>query len=132
MQIQTFETSTMYGDHHVTEVRRILLELPGVKDVYASSNFHIIEVSFDSEKISADEISSRLEAEGYMGELPILSEPGEAVYNNREGGNTFFRHTNTNKTVKNILGFSQLVNHQGRPLWPCPGMGVIKKDAEEL
>ncbi|MCJ7723925.1 MAG: heavy-metal-associated domain-containing protein [Anaerolineales bacterium] len=131
MQIQTFETSTMYGDHHVTEVRRILLELPGVKDVYASSSFHIIEVTFDSEKINAEKIRSRIEAEGYMGELPMLSEPEEAVYNNREGGNTFFRHTNTNKTVKNILGFSQPVNHQGRPLWPCPGMGVIKKDAEE-
>ena len=34
----------MYGDHHVLEVRRILLELPGVLDVYASSCFQTVQV----------------------------------------------------------------------------------------
>ena len=30
MQKVTYETPALYGDHHVLEVRRILLELPGV------------------------------------------------------------------------------------------------------
>ena len=37
----------MYGDHHVVEVRRLLLEMPGVTDVYASSSFQVVEVAFD-------------------------------------------------------------------------------------
>jgi len=37
----------MYGDHHVTEVRRILMGLPGVSSVFASSAFKSAEISFD-------------------------------------------------------------------------------------
>ena len=37
----------MYGDHHVLEVRRILLALPGVAEVNASSCFQVVEVSYD-------------------------------------------------------------------------------------
>jgi len=39
------ELPAMYGDHHVTEVRHILLGLDGVKDVYASSGFRVVETS---------------------------------------------------------------------------------------
>jgi copper chaperone CopZ len=63
----TFDTPALYGDHHVMEVRRILLEVPGVEDVYASSGFRIVEVTFDDEKISEAEISQKLGEAGYLG-----------------------------------------------------------------
>ena len=40
----SLDLPTLFGDHHVTEVRRLLLELPGVAEVYASSSFQIVEV----------------------------------------------------------------------------------------
>ena len=41
MKTLSLELPAMYGDHHVIEVRRILLEIDGVKDVYASSSFQV-------------------------------------------------------------------------------------------
>ena len=52
MEKITVDLPTMYGDHHVTDVRRILLALPGVEDVYASSAFRLVEVTFDPTKTS--------------------------------------------------------------------------------
>jgi len=37
MKTKVIELPALFGDHHVTEVRRILNEIQGVKDVYASS-----------------------------------------------------------------------------------------------
>jgi hypothetical protein len=65
MQKSTFDTPALFGDHHVTEVRRILLETPGVKDVYASSAFNVVQVEFDEKKITFDDLmrqSKRLSA----------------------------------------------------------------------
>jgi hypothetical protein len=28
------------------------------------------------------------------------------------------------------VSFSQKVQHQGRALWPCPGLGAVKMDEE--
>ncbi len=125
METKTFEAPALYGDHHVTEVRRILLELTGVVDVYASSAFQTIEVTFDPEKISAEAISTRLEEAGYLGEIPMLAETGTAVQ--RKEGDEFFRHTAVYETVKTV-SFAQRVNYEGRPLWPCPGLGTVKMD----
>jgi copper chaperone CopZ len=47
METKTFDAPALYADHHVTEVRRILLELEGVTDVYASSAFQTVEVTYD-------------------------------------------------------------------------------------
>ncbi len=128
METRTFEAPALYGDHHVTEVRRILLEIPGVEDVYASSAFRVIEVTFDPEKVSADEIAKRLEETGYLGELPIPQETGmPATAGN--GNKSAFRHTQAYETTGNTVSFARNVSYQGRPLWPCPGMGVIKVTA---
>jgi copper chaperone CopZ len=124
METKTFETPALYGDHHVTEVRQILQGLTGVSDVYASSAFQVIEVTFDPEKISAEEISKQLEEAGYLGELPLISETGIAV--EKREGDSVFRHTATYETVKNTVSFAQRVNYTGRPLWPCPGLGAVK------
>ena len=79
MATKAFETPALYGDHHVVEVRRILMELPGVKEVYASSGFQTVEVTYDSKKVKAEQIKAKLEESGYLGEIPILAETGEAV-----------------------------------------------------
>ena len=52
METFVLELPTMYGDHHVVEVRRLLLGLPGVEEVYASSGFQSVEVTYDPAKTS--------------------------------------------------------------------------------
>jgi len=124
METKTFEAPALYGDHHVTEVRRILQGLTGVSEVYASSAFQVIEVTFDAEKISAEEISIQLENQGYLGELPMISETGIAV--EKKEGDGVFRHTATYETIKDTVSFAQNIQATGRPLWPCPGLGPVK------
>ncbi len=127
METKTFEASALFGDHHVTEVRRLLLELDGVKEVYASSAFQVIEVKFDPKKVSAEQIENCLAEAGYLGEIPSLIETGIAGYG-KEGADEFFRHTVAYNTIKQTVSFSQKVQYQGRPLWPCPGIGAVKMD----
>ena len=124
MEIKTFESPALYGDHHVSEVRRILLELTGVSEVYASSAFQVIEVKYDPAKINAEQITACLEEAGYLGEVPMLIETGIAV--EKIGGDHFFRHTAVYETIKGTVSFAQRVDYNGRPLWPCPGMGPVK------
>ena len=126
METKAFETPALYGDHHVSEVQSILKELPGIEDVYASSAFRAIEVTFDEKEITADKIAARLEDAGYLGEVPMLAETGIAV--EKKEGDGVFRHTAVYNTVKNTVSFAQTVQHQGRPLWPCPGLGAVKMD----
>ena len=126
METKTFEAPALYGDHHVTEVRRILEGLTGVSEVYASSAFQVIEVTFDPEKISAEEITKQLDEMGYLGELPLISETGIAV--EKKEGDGVFRHTATYETIKETVSFAQSVRSTGRPLWPCPGLGPVKQN----
>jgi len=126
MEKISFEAPALYGDHHVSEVRRILLEIAGVSDVYASSAFQTIEVIFDPEKVKAELIESRLQEAGYLGEIPLLLETGIAV--EKREGEGVFRHTATYETVKSTISFAQQVEYSGRPLWPCPGLGPVKME----
>src|SRR5512138_2229175 len=129
METKVFEAPALYADHHVTEVWRILLELDGVLDVYASSAFQIIEVTYDESKINDLEIAIKLDEAGYLGEWSVPVEMGTAP----EQGNPekpFFRHTTTYETVKQTVSFAQRVNYEGRPLWHCPGIGAVKMDEE--
>ena len=123
MEIKTFETPALYGDHHVSEVRRILLELKGVSEVYASSAFQVIEVKYDPAIIKVEQISTCLEEAGYLGEVPMLIETGIAV--EKKEGDNYFRHTVVYETVKGTVSFAQKVDFKGRPLWPCPGLGAV-------
>jgi copper chaperone CopZ len=125
MLTKVFETPTLYGDHHVIEVRRILLEMPGVASVYASSAFQVVEVSFDPEKVSAEDIACRLEEAGYLGNWNMMAEPSAAAAI-PDGSKAHFRHTASYEQTRQVIGFGQTVASVGRPLWPCPGVGVIK------
>jgi copper chaperone CopZ len=131
MQKVTYETPALYGDHHVLEVRRILLELPGVIDVYASSSFQVVEVTYDPEKINDLEIAVKLDAAGYLSERTVPIEAGTAAYHAAEGVKPYFRHTAAYEQTRLMVSFAQNVAYLGRPLWPCPGMGVISKPMED-
>ncbi len=124
METKSFEAPALYGDHHVSEVRRILLELTGVSEVYASSAFQVIEVKFDPDKIRPEQLEARLQEAGYLGEIPMLVETGIAV--ERKDGDGVFRHTAVYETVKTTVSFAQQVDSNERPLWPCPGLGAVK------
>jgi len=128
METIVFQAPALYGDHHVSEVRRILLEMTGVSDVYASSAFQTIEVKFDPAKIKAEQVEARLQEAGYLGEIPMLVEAGIAV--EKVGDDAFFRHTAVYETVKNTVAFAQRVDQDARPLWPCPGMGPVRVTEE--
>lgn len=129
METFTLEVPAMYGDHHVVEVRRILLELPGVQDVYASSSFHIVEVTYDPAQLDPGTITAHLDEAGYLGDLQIPLESGApaAGRGTDNGDEVFFRHTAAYAEAGNTVSFAQQVPYAGRPLWPCPGMGPITK-----
>jgi len=124
MQTSSFNTPALFGDHHVTEVRRILMSLPGVQQVYASSAFRVVEVTFDPKEVEQAQIAGKLAEAGYLEEIPLLSETGMAV--EKKEGEGSFRHTATYETTNRTISFAQRVNYLGRPLWNCPGLGTIK------
>ena len=130
METKTFEVPALYADHHVTEVRKILLELEGVIEVYASSAFQVVEVTYDETKINDLEIAIKLDEAGYLGEWTIPIELGSAAQQG-DGQKPFFRHSTSYETTKQTVSFGQTVSYQGRPLWHCPGIGAVKMDEEE-
>jgi copper chaperone CopZ len=125
----TFDVPAMYGDHHVNEVRRILIALPGVEKVYASSAFQVVEVIYDPVKTNELELQVKLDNAGYLGEWSVRAESSVSAAG--PGGEKFFRHTTVYEQTKSVVGFAQRVSYQGRPLWPCPGMGPIGDMDEE-
>jgi copper chaperone CopZ len=119
-----FDVPAMYGDHHVTEVRRILIDLPGVEAIYASSYTKTVEVTFDPGKIDAEAITEALAESGYLEPVGVPHESGQAAYG-RDSSETYFRHSVAYEQVKDTVSFAQTVNFTGRALYPCPGVGVL-------
>lgn len=130
METVTLETPALYGDHHVLEVRKILLGMEGVENVYASSAFRAVEITYDPEKINLEEINTTLGEAGYLDEIAMPVESEEAAYLAVDQP-SYFRHTAVYETTKGVVGFAQNVSYSGRPLWNCPGMGVIKNEMED-
>ncbi len=65
------DVPVMYADHHVIEVRRILLGVPGVETVDASSAFQVVKIEYDPDKTSEDVLTKMLDENGYLGELDL-------------------------------------------------------------
>jgi len=130
MKTYTLDLPTLYGDHHVIEVRRILLALPGVKDVYASSAFQVVEVTYDPDQITEEQIDMLLAEAGYAGELELAAEAMEAGYL-QDNVSTYFRHTASHTLTHESVSFNQEPGFSGRPLWNCPGVGVMKTKMED-
>jgi copper chaperone CopZ len=110
----------MYGDHHVLTVRQLLNALPGVRKIYASSSFQIVEVEYDETQLSEEEIQTSLAEAGYLEQFLIPTEIGTSVAN--QDGKPFFRHTAVFNQTGTTISFGQTVPEVERPLWPCPGI----------
>ena len=121
---------SMYGDHHVIEVQRILLGLPGIENVYASSAFFTAEVTYDSDLVDPATITSTLAEAGYIDDPAIPSEI-PVPFDSEPTVKPYFRHTTAYEQTNSVVGFAQIVTYSGRPLWPCPGLGVIKAEIYE-
>ena len=124
METVTIDVPTMYADHHVSEVRRLLLALPGVEDVYASSAFHVVRARIDPATASEAGLRATLSEAGYLGELQIVTEDWKSGTPKDTEDNPF-RHTSASEQMKGVA-FGQTVEYTGKPLWPCPGMGPVK------
>lgn len=131
MDTLTLDLPAMFGDHHVVDVRRILLGMPGVKEVYASSAFHVVEVAFDAAEVSADDIEAALDEAGYLAPLTVPLESQTAAYQGNGDSTAYFRHSTAYVQTGRVVGFAQQVSYSGRPLWPCPGMGPVNMMDEE-
>ncbi len=105
----------MYGDHHVVEVRRVLLGLPGVESVYASSAFHVVEINFDPERVSEESLRRALDEAGYLASFRMpLESPLPATQ-----AAPFFRHSTAHEAV---VAFGQAISREDGPELPMPGM----------
>lgn len=124
MTKMSLELPSMYGDHHVIEVRRILLEFDGVKEVYASSGFRALEVEYDGRKTPKKTLVAALEDAGYTQDFEIPEE--SSIPANEQKDQAYFRHTEASEQTGNTVSFEQAVKVQKSPLWPCPGMGAVK------
>jgi copper chaperone CopZ len=124
MKSLVLEVPRMFGDHHVLEVRRILLALPGVDSVNASSAFRAVEVSFDEEKTPEGELTKALDDGGYLGELDVPLETGEVTAETE--GERYFRHTEALETVADVISFGQVVAPPTGPMLRCPGMTALR------
>lgn len=73
----TLNIPSMYADHHVLRVRDLLEELEGIGEVYASSAWKQLMISFEPDRIDQEGIEIALAEGGYsvgQGEPPILVE----------------------------------------------------------
>jgi copper chaperone CopZ len=56
-----FQAPGLYADHQVSAVRNQLLCLPGVAEVYASSAFFVVEITYDEAVTNVDSLQSKLD-----------------------------------------------------------------------
>lgn len=128
--MKTYQTEipTMFGDHHVREVRKLLQTLPGIDEIYASSSFQFLELSYDESKVGEEQISTLLEEAGYLGDFLAPEETNRPA--TEEHDQNIFRHTEAFRQTRKVSFHREYVP-TGRPLWPCPGMGPVKTDVVE-
>ena len=80
MEKVVLNVPSLWADHHVLKVRDVLVALEGVEDVYASSAWKQVLVSFDPTKLQPSAIEKTLAEAGYSvgeGELPVLTQPDD-------------------------------------------------------
>ena len=128
MKSVTIDVTLMYADHHVIEVRRILLAAPGVNAVEASSAFRAVRIEIDPDQTSQEALEKLLDENGYLGELQVPTETGEPTVGS--SGEAYYRHSAAYEAVGADLSFGQEITASQKPLWPCPGMSPARTMAE--
>jgi excisionase family DNA binding protein len=105
MEKTGFEVPSMYADHHVIAVREVLVNLDGVADVYASSAWQRVFVSYDPEKITPQAMEKALQKAGYPpGEMPPLPAPRAKREKDKAWEALDFRPTMTNRVDIEMSG----------------------------
>lgn len=78
MEKAVFEVPALWADHHVLKLRDALGKLEGVGDIYASSAWKQVMVTYDATKVDDAAIQQALAEAGYPvgeGGVPTLVEP---------------------------------------------------------
>lgn len=119
MERLTLLLPSMYGDHHVTEVRRILSGLSGVpsETIYASAAWQRVQLDYDPVKASAETIKKALEAQGYAGEADPTHVPPISP---RTKNSTLYA-----VGPSAMEQFVEKVPAWGGAFGPCPGFEVL-------
>jgi copper chaperone CopZ len=80
MEKVVLDVPTLWADHHVLEVRDALTKLEGVEDVYASSAWKQVMVTYEDGKVDSAVLEEALATAGYPvgeGEMPVVVRPTE-------------------------------------------------------
>jgi len=105
MEKAVFNVPKMYADHHVEAVRNALVRLQGVEDVYASSAFKQVVVTYNPKRLNPSAIEEALKAAGYApGDELELPEILESKEDNSSWFTTIERITWTNQRDLEMSG----------------------------
>ncbi len=80
MEKVVLDVPTLWADHHVLRARDALVNLEGVRDVYASSAWKQVLVTYEDGQIDVAKLEAALAEAGYPvgeGEMPVLVHPAE-------------------------------------------------------
>ncbi|MGD2145524.1 MAG: heavy-metal-associated domain-containing protein [Anaerolineae bacterium] len=106
MKKVALEVPTLWADHHVLKVRDALGRLEGVEDVYASSAWKQVLVTYDEAKVKEAAIEEALVGAGYPageGEMPVVVQPTEKL-RDPQWEELGFRATTTNQDDLEMSG----------------------------
>jgi copper chaperone CopZ len=117
MEKVTLNVPGMYGDHHVLAVRDLLGKLPGVENIFATSAFKQVVVTFDPTKSKPADFEKVLKAEGYM-ESEARPDITDTIKAQRHGGSQFVVASGIAETVRFE---APPVNWGAGGPRPCPG-----------
>lgn len=70
----------LWADHHVIKVRKLLVDTPGVVDVYASSAFKEVAIEYDPGKVDPSTLAKLLADAGYPPSDRVIPDDGAVVY----------------------------------------------------
>ena len=101
----TINAPAMFADHHVLKAREALLAIAGIEDVYASSAWQAVIVSYDPQAVQPEAIEQALAQAGYGPDktTPILAESA-AQYKDPSWETMGSRVTETNKADLALSG----------------------------
>ncbi len=106
MEKVVMDVPTLWADHHVLKVRDALVNLEGVQDVYASSAWKQVLVTYEDGKVDSAAIEDALSEIGYPvgeGEMPVLVKPKKRR-RDPQWEELGFRMTKTNRVDLEMSG----------------------------
>lgn len=65
MEHVEYSVPRMWADHRVPVVRKALLNISGVEDVYASSAWKTVRITYDPSRVTPDTLEKTLAEAGY-------------------------------------------------------------------